>query len=365
MLDRTRIAPELAGDLIDTAHAVAEAARRETLRYFRAPSLSTRSKSEDFDPVTAADLASERAMRDVLAQRRPDDGILGEEEAQRLGTSGLTWVLDPIDGTRGFISGTPTWGVLIALSDADGPFFGMIDQPYIGERFVGGLGLSEMSGPSGSQALGVRAESLLANATLFTTFPEVGTPEEGAAFQRVAHAAKLTRYGCDCYAYALLAAGQIDLVIEAGLHPYDIQAPIAVIEAAGGIVTDWTGGPAHLGGVPLPQQRPSFMPPHWRFWRNDGAASEECRAPRHHGGAGSCRVRSAARGRGHHRDRAEFAHRRRRRQRCLGLRGHARAGQYASPPLSNTHARCARGAERPAFRVVESALSDLVPFHAR
>ncbi|MCG6882548.1 MAG: histidinol-phosphatase [Silicimonas sp.] len=230
------------------AESVAEAARRETLKYFRSRELRTETKSADFDPVTVADRAAEDAMRRVLAERRPQDAVLGEERINTSGTSGLTWVLDPIDGTRGYISGTPTWGVLIALSDETGPRLGLIDQPYIGERFMGGLGRASVSGPLGETRLGVRATTVLAEATLFTTFPEVGTEEEGAAFRRVASNTKLTRYGCDCYAYALLAAGQIDLVIEAGLAPYDIHAPIAVVEAAGGIVTDWTGAPAHGGG---------------------------------------------------------------------------------------------------------------------
>ena len=130
---------------------------------------------------------------------------------------------------------------MIAASDDTGPKLGIIDQPYIGERFMGGLGRATLTGPLGSRDLAVRTGIGLAEATVFTTFPEVGTPDEGAAFARVSQAARLTRYGCDCYAYALLAAGQIDLVIEAGLNAYDIHAPIAVIEAAGGLVTDWDG----------------------------------------------------------------------------------------------------------------------------
>jgi histidinol phosphatase-like enzyme (inositol monophosphatase family) len=157
-------------------------------------------------------------------------------------------VLDPIDGTRAFMAGAPTWGVLIAVSDEAGPKFGIVDQPYIGERFCGGFGLSTYSGPMGDRSLGTRATRDLSDAVIMTTFPEVGTPDEMAAFQRVAEKCKLTRYGMDCYAYALIAAGQIDLVIEAGLNAYDIQAPMAVIEAAGGIVTDWNGNPAHDGG---------------------------------------------------------------------------------------------------------------------
>ncbi|MEB8385873.1 inositol monophosphatase family protein [Rhodobacteraceae bacterium KMM 6894] len=242
-------------DIIATAHAMADSARRAILPYFRATGLATENKfsagdttEQGFDPVTVADRAAERAMRDVLALRRPEDAILGEEYGHQPGQSGLTWVLDPIDGTRGFISGVPTWGVLIAASRADGPIYGIIDQPYIGERFEGGLGRAEMSGPTGKAVLRARGSRPLSESTVMTTFPAVGIPEEGRAFAEVAAQARMARYGCDCYAYAMLAAGQVDLVIEAGLQAYDICAPIAVIEAAGGIVTDWRGRPAHAGG---------------------------------------------------------------------------------------------------------------------
>ncbi|WP_298919890.1 histidinol-phosphatase [uncultured Roseobacter sp.] len=232
-----------------TARLLADAAGDAILPYFRRMDLASENKLEDgFDPVTQADKAAERAMRDILSEMRPDDAVLGEEFGTTAGTSGLTWVLDPIDGTRGFVSGTPTWGVLIAVADAKGPFYGLIDQPYIGERFVGTNGKATMTGPQGDAVLRTRATRDLSEAIVFTTFPEVGSAEEGAAFHAVAEKALLTRYGMDCYAYALLAAGQIDLVIEAGLQAYDIQAPIALVEAAGGIVTDWQGGPAHEGG---------------------------------------------------------------------------------------------------------------------
>lgn len=235
--------------LRETAHAMADAARAAILPHFRRGGLGTVSKEVDhYDPVTVADRASEAAMRAILAQQRPDDAILGEEEGAKAGTSGLTWVLDPIDGTRGFVSGTPTWGVLIALSDANGPIYGIIDQPYIGERFEGGFGLAQMTGPLGDAPLAVAPASNLADATLFTTFPEVGSAAERAAFEAVRDRVQLVRYGCDCYAYALLAAGQIDLVIEAGLQSYDIAAPVAVVQAAGGVITDWDGDPVHEGG---------------------------------------------------------------------------------------------------------------------
>ena len=248
---RDNLDPDLRAALVRTAHALADAARPETLRHFR-----TRLVSDDkgpgpggrFDPVTEADRAAERAMRAVLARERPEDGILGEEYGSVPGTSGLTWVLDPIDGTRGYISGTPTWGVLVAVADAEGPLFGIIDQPYIGERFFGGWGEATVAGPLGTAPLRVAPPRPLSEATILTTFPEIGTEAEHAAFRRVADRARLVRYGMDCYGYALLAAGQVDLVIEAGLQPYDVQAPIAVVTAAGGVATDWDGRPAHDGG---------------------------------------------------------------------------------------------------------------------
>ncbi len=246
----TGIPKPLSDDLIATAEAMADAARLAILPHFRSSGLLADNKAGTghFDPVTVADRAAERAMRAVLARRRPQDAILGEEYGTQSGESGLTWVLDPIDGTRGFLAGTPTWGVLIGLRDAEGPIYGLIDQPYTQERFRGGFGLADWSGPHGGGPARTRATTALEEAILFTTFPEVGSPEDRAGFERVAGQVRLVRYGMDCYAYALLAAGQIDLVIEAGLQTYDILAPIAVIEAAGGIVTNWEGGPAHDGG---------------------------------------------------------------------------------------------------------------------
>ncbi len=247
-----RVNAATAADIVHTAAALADAARVATLQHFRSSDLTAENKETSrFDPVTVADRLSERRMRAILATMRPDDGILGEEFAPVAGTSGLTWVLDPIDGTRGYLSGTPTWGVLISVRDSQGPLYGIIDQPYIGERFEGGLGRAAMTGPMGPRVLRCRQARPLAQAIVFTTFPELGTPDDAAAFRRVAAQACLVRYGMDCYAYALIAAGQIDLVIEAGLQAYDVQAPIAVIEAAGGIVTDWQGRPCFDGGQVL------------------------------------------------------------------------------------------------------------------
>lgn len=251
--------PSFDGALRQVAHELADAARAAILPHFRASSLIAENKLDGgYDPVTEADRAAEQAMRAILASQRPQDGIHGEEFGTQTGTSGLTWVLDPIDGTRGFVSGTPTWGVLIALNDAHGPFYGIIDQPYIGERFEGTPDGAVLSGPMGEISLHSRAPRPLSEATLFTTFPEVGTETDRAGFHAVAGQARLTRYGMDCYGYALVAAGQVDLVIEAGLQAYDIAAPIAVVQAAGGIVTDWRGGPVHEGGRAVAAANPQI-----------------------------------------------------------------------------------------------------------
>ena len=239
----------LKAELWDVAHALADAARPIALQYFRQSDQGLENKLDlGFDPVTIADKSIEREMRRILKTRRPDDGIMGEEYDDVAGTTGLTWVLDPIDGTRAFISGTPTWGVLVGLDAGQGPILGVVDQPFTGERFAGGFGAASWGHKGQVHDIVVRDCKKLNEAVLFTTFPEVGTPSEGTAFQKVAKQCKLTRYGTDCYAYALLAAGQIDLVIEAGLNAFDIQGPMAVIQNAGGIVTNWQGGPAHMGG---------------------------------------------------------------------------------------------------------------------
>ncbi|MCU0907629.1 MAG: histidinol-phosphatase [Rhodobacteraceae bacterium] len=249
----TLSAPDRAA-LVAAAHAAADAAAAAILPYFRMPGLTAENKAAEgaravgFDPVTAADRASEQAMREVLARLRPGDAILGEEYGAAAGTSGLTWVLDPIDGTRSFLAGTPVWGVLVAVCDPSGPVFGVIDQPFTGERWTGGFGQADWRRGDSRRPIATRKTAALLDAILFSTFPEVGTPDEAAAFRRLSAQCRLTRYGLDCYAYALLAMGQIDLVVEAGLHAYDVAAPIALIEAAGGVVTDWTGRPVHAGG---------------------------------------------------------------------------------------------------------------------
>lgn len=247
--------------LIGVAEAMAEAARGPALRWFRSAGLSAEDKSgagARFDPVTAADREAEAAMRAVLARLRPDDAILGEEEAATPGTTGLSWTIDPIDGTRAFLCGAPVFTVLIALHDGSRPILGLIDQPFTGERLIGAPGRAEWRRGAESRPLAVRRGRRLDEAILLSTFPEIGTAAERAGFEAVRDRVRLTRYGLDAYGYALLALGQVDLVIEAGLQPYDVQAPIAVIEAAGGLVTDWRGGPADGGGRVLAAGDPAL-----------------------------------------------------------------------------------------------------------
>ena len=245
------------GELTELANALADSAGAVSLPHFRARDLGTEDKAAEagvgrFDPVTAADRAAERAMRDLLAARRPDDAVFGEEEAHKAGTSGLTWVLDPIDGTRAFISGLPLWGTLIALDDGSRGRIGIVDQPYIGERFVGVVGNARveawMTGPAGRRALRTRPCAGLETATVFTTDPFLFAAAEAEAFHALRMRARLTRYGTDCYAYAMLALGLVDLVIESGLAAYDIAAHVPIIEAAGGRVTDWRGHDCRWGG---------------------------------------------------------------------------------------------------------------------
>ena len=186
--------PATQADLVRVAHLCADAAAAETLQHFRSAGLVDDNKLQgDYDPVTIADKNAERAIRAVLRAERPNDTIIGEEQGPEPGDSGLTWVLDPIDGTRGFVSGTPTWGTLIAVGDVSGPAFGIIDQPYIGERFSGGFGKASFAGPQGNGPLQTRAARDLEQAVVFTTFPEVGTAAEAIAFHAVARQAKLAR----------------------------------------------------------------------------------------------------------------------------------------------------------------------------
>jgi myo-inositol-1(or 4)-monophosphatase len=227
--------------LVAAAQAAADVAGAVIRPFFRAQ-LTIDDKS-DASPVTIADRTAEQAMRAVIAGRFPDHGILGEEFGLERAGASLRWVLDPIDGTRAFITGRPQFGTLIGLL-ADGvPVLGLIDQPVTGERWLGVAGRATVfSGKMGGVA-GVRACPELAGAELSCTSPEMYTPEQWAGWQRLAAAAARASFGGDCYAYGLLALGHIDVIAEADLKVWDWAALVPVIEGAGGTVTDWNGQP--------------------------------------------------------------------------------------------------------------------------
>jgi myo-inositol-1(or 4)-monophosphatase len=219
------------------------------LPFFRtALSIEDKGKPGGFDPVTAADHAAETAMRTLIRRTFPDHGIIGEEYGRERADAEYVWVLDPIDGTKSFISGMPAWGTLIALLRSGEPVFGMMSQPFIRERFSGDGRRASYRGPAGERDLRVRACPELSKAVLFTTSPLLMKPDDRAIFSRVEQAVRLSRYGGDCYAYCMLAAGHVDLVIETELKPYDVLPLLPIIAGAGGIVTSWEGGAPHAGG---------------------------------------------------------------------------------------------------------------------
>lgn len=237
--------------LLDAAHAMADASGPVIMRHFR-KRMEVENKRTDgsFDPVTVADRGAEKAILKVLAERFPEHGLIGEEYGVTRGDARYRWVVDPIDGTRSFILGSPMWGTLIGLLDGDTPVLGLMDQPYTGERFWAGEKASFLRSVGGKvKKLETRACPALEDAIVATTHPDLFAPgKEAKSFQRVKQAARMTRYGGDCYSYGLLAAGFVDVVIEAGLKGYDIVALIPIIEKAGGRVTTWDGRPATDGG---------------------------------------------------------------------------------------------------------------------
>ena len=196
-----------------------------------------------FDPVTEADRGAERAIREMIARERPDDAVLGEEYGETQGSSGARWVLDPVDGTRAFISGRHEWGSLIALEQGGQAVLGILDQPVLGERFIGVNGAAHLVQAGQSTRLQTRACGELKAAILCATDPSAYfEAAEQKAFARVASQVRMTRYGGDCYLFAALALGFVDLIIEAGLNAWDAAALIPIVEGAGGVITNWQGG---------------------------------------------------------------------------------------------------------------------------
>lgn len=240
---------DAASPYVDFLHELADAAAKVTLNYFKKP-IDVVSKGAklgtNIDPVTIADKSAEKIIRELIRERFPDHNIHGEEQKNEENGSPYTWVIDPIDGTRAFISGIPTWGTLISIHDGKKPIAGLLDQPYLRERYIGTPQATTLNGKN----ISCRPCDSLFNATISTTDPlQLFTdPVEQDTFFRVASRAKFMRNGYDCYAYAMIAAGFIDVVIESGLEAYDIQALIPIIQGSGGIVTNWQGKPADHGG---------------------------------------------------------------------------------------------------------------------
>ena len=231
---------------LQAALEAADAAGAAIRPYFR-QKLAADTKA-DASPVTAADRAAEQAMRAVLSRHFPGHGILGEEYGLDQPDARYRWVLDPIDGTRAFITGRPIFGMLIALLDAGRPVLGIIDQPITGERWVGAEGQ-----PTTLNGAPIRTRPCpaLDQAELSCTAPEIFGPAEAEAFRRLQSGVRRTTWGGDCYAYGLLALGFVDVIAEAGLQPWDWAALVPIIEGAGGSVTDWHGRALTDGGQVL------------------------------------------------------------------------------------------------------------------
>lgn len=225
---------------------LADASRKITLEYFKNTlAVENKHTKSGFDPVTIADQTAEKAMRAMIEAKYPDHGIYGEEFGHKPSQGPWTWYLDPIDGTRAFIAGLPTWGTLIGLTFNDSPILGIVDQPRLDERFIGvtagsSIGTIEQSTRNGSP-IQTSDKDAIEDSICATTSPDFFTTQEKLQFDNVKSCSKLTVYGLDCYAYATLATGKIDIVIESGLKPYDMMALIPVIKGAGGFVSDWSG----------------------------------------------------------------------------------------------------------------------------
>ena len=237
-------------DFLEFAHRLADLSGARILSHFRnLEAISNKAAGGDFDPVTAADREAEQAIREAIEAAYPDHGIVGEEYGDRQARGDRRWIVDPIDGTRAFITGSPLWGTLIGLLESGHPVLGMMNQPFTGERFWAGGQGAHYSGPGGDRVLATRSCPSLDDATLSTTSPDLFSEAgEWERFEAVSARVRARRFGGDCYGYCLLAAGHLDLIIETGLKPFDIAPLIPIIEQAGGRVTAWDGSDAASGG---------------------------------------------------------------------------------------------------------------------
>ena len=244
MTQQTLPLAELEGFALELAQTAGNIAKA----YFRSPLAIENKASGGFDPVTEADRSIEKILRSEIRSRYPGHGIVGEEEGVESGVSPYTWYLDPIDGTRAFMMGSPLWGTLVGLAYDGAPQFGLLVQPVLGEVFLGTPGGSWLIREERRLRLQARAREDLATASLASTHPDMFQGADAEAFARLGACCELTRYGGDCYNYAMLAAGFVDLVVEVGLGAHDIVPLIPILEGAGAVVTDWQGGRPLTGG---------------------------------------------------------------------------------------------------------------------
>lgn len=244
---------------LTAALPVIEAAGARALGYFRQPLDVENKLGTGFDPVTIADREVEALIRERLLALWPDSPVEGEEAGLTPGDSRWSWIVDPIDGTRAFISGMPAWGVLLGLRHDGQPVGGIVAQPFTGETFIGGAGRAVCRRNGTETVLATSGRTDLASAILYCTHPEIFTTDATrAGFARVSQSVRLTRYGGDCYAYCLLAMGFVDLVIESSLQPYDILPVAPIITAAGGVVTDIDGETPLRGGTVIAAATPEL-----------------------------------------------------------------------------------------------------------
>jgi myo-inositol-1(or 4)-monophosphatase len=242
------------------ASRLADAAARETLgRWASGCAAEDKGGGLDFDPVTDADREAERAMRALIEAGYPAHGVAGEEFPDRAAQGPYCWSLDPVDGTRSFTCGLPNWVTLIALLEQGRPVLGVIDAPCLGERYIGFEGTAALVGRGRTGTLTASGCTMLADARLSTTDPFLFLGAEAAAFEEVRRGVRTTRYGHDGYAYARLAAGSVDLVIESRLKPFDYNALIPVVRAAGGVFGDWRGGEDYSAGKVIAAATPELF----------------------------------------------------------------------------------------------------------
>jgi histidinol phosphatase-like enzyme (inositol monophosphatase family) len=242
------VSPEHLAELDAFVLELNRASAAEILPLFRAEhGLEDKGGARGFDPVTRADRNAEAVIRRLVGERFPSHGVVGEEYGADRPDAEFVWVVDPIDGTRAFITGLPVWTTLIGLKHRDAPLIGSIGQPFIGEIFIGHPGGSRLVASGVERPLRTRPCPVLAEAMIATTDPALFRDEaQLAAWTSLRAAVRLARLGCDAYAYAMVAAGALDLVIETGLKSWDIEAARALLAGAGGIVADWRGEP--IGG---------------------------------------------------------------------------------------------------------------------